>query len=72
MPINVRLYNDGDFALAYTIDGTEPSCASGKHTGSIVREAEIFIEQNTSIKARTCGSGLENPPVMTFNYDVKK
>ncbi len=72
MPINVRLYNDGEFGLAYTIDGTEPSCASGKHTGSIVREAEIIIEQNTSIKARTCGSGVENPPVMTFNYDVKK
>jgi hypothetical protein len=71
-PVNVRLYNDGGFGLAYTLDGTEPSCDATKNKSTVVRESEIFIDRNTSIKARTCGGGLKNPPVMTFNYDVKK
>jgi hypothetical protein len=72
MPINVRLYSDGDFGIAYTLDGSEPVCTSSKPLKAIVREAEFLIEQSTSIKAMACWSGQKNPPIMTFNYDVKK
>lgn len=70
MPINVRLFSDGDFGITYTLDGTDPSCPSPNKKIAVLREAEIFIDRTTSIKAKACGRRLKDPSVVTFNYDI--
>ncbi|MDD3392539.1 MAG: FN3 associated domain-containing protein [Bacilli bacterium] len=60
----IRLFNNKDgVQIHYTTDGSTPSCESTLYQGN------IYISENTTVKAIACYDDMKNSDITTFTYN---
>lgn len=67
--IAVKVYSEMGQPIAYSLDGSDPSCKPTTHS-VVFSEAQVLVEKSTAIKAKVCGSLSEPEAVVLANYEI--